>query len=52
MAAGRLVVWETKSSPFMWSSQAHTEPATTVFPFLCSQLASALLLKPSSAENK
>lgn len=52
IAADRPAAWEPKERPFKWSSQAGTELATTPFPFQCSKLASALLLRPSNAENE
>jgi len=51
-AADRPAAWETKKCPFKWSSQAGTEPATAAFPIQCSKFASALLLRPSNAENE
>lgn len=52
MAIDKLAFWEIRTSPFMRSGQVGTEPAKIPFPFLLSQLTSALLLRLNNTENK
>lgn len=51
-ARDKLVLWATKTSPFMRSGQVGTESAKIPFPFLLSQLTSALLLRLNTTKNK
>lgn len=52
MGTDKLVFWETKANPFLRSEQVGTEPAKIPFPFLPSQLTSALLLRLNNTKNK